>query len=258
MQPLTVALVQQPLAWHDHAANRAALGAAIDSLGTGVDLILLPEMFSTGFTMQPELVFETMHGDTVAWMRQHAHATGAVVCGSLALRTDDGRFVNRCVWVRPDGTIAHYDKRHLFRMSGEHEHYAAGAERVIVEVREWRVCLQICYDLRFPVWSRNRTDYDLLLYVANWPAARQHAWATLLQARAIENLAYVVAVNRVGADPNGLTYDGGSCVVGPTGEMLLQARTLACTPQLTLDGAGLAGYRAQFPAWRDADGFTIA
>ena len=257
MQPVTIALVQQELAWHDHAANRRMLGAAISGIGAAVDLIVLPEMFSTGFTMAPEAVYETMTGDTVAWMQMQAAATGAVLCGSLALRAEDGRFVNRCMWVRPDGAVTHYDKRHLFRMSGEHEHYAAGAGRVIVELRGWRVCLQICYDLRFPVWSRNRGDYDALLYVANWPAARQHAWSTLLQARAIENLADVIAVNRVGTDANGFAYAGGSCVVSPQGDTLLQAGAFACTPTTTLDGNLLETCRSTFPAWRDADDFAI-
>lgn len=257
MQPLTVALLQQELAWHDHAANRRVLGTAIAAIGKPVDLIVLPEMFSTGFTMQPELVHETMTGETVAWLQDQAHASGAVVCGSLSMRNDAGRFVNRLMWMRPDGTHTHYDKRHLFRMSGEHEHYAPGGDRVIVTLREWRICLQVCYDLRFPVWSRNRGDYDALLYVANWPAARQHAWATLLQARAIENQSYVIAVNRVGVDGNRLAYDGGSCVLSPSGETLVLARTLSCTPVMTLDGDVLTSYRAAFPAWRDADEFSI-
>ena len=257
MQPLTVALMQQELAWHDPATNRRALGTAMSAIGRTVDLIVLPEMFSTGFTMQPEVAHETMKGETVAWMREQAKACNAVVCGSLAMRLDDGRFVNRFLWMRPDDSHVHYDKRHLFRMSGEHEHYVAGGDRVIVELNGWRICPQICYDLRFPVWSRNRADYDLLLYVANWPAARQHAWTTLLQARAIENLAYVVAVNRVGGDANNFAYDGGSTVISPTGETLLSAGTVVSAPVVTIDGATLETYREKFPAWRDADDFSI-
>ena len=254
--PLQVALVQSALVWHDPAANRDHLAHALANLTGATDLIVLPEMFSTGFTMRPEQAFETMDGETVAWMRMQARTAHAVVCGSLAMRVHD-RFVNRFLWVRPDGELQHYDKRHLFRMSGEHEHYASGGQRLIVELNGWRVCPLVCYDLRFPVWSRNRDDYDLLLYVANWPAPRQLAWETLLRARAIENLAYVVGVNRIGSDGNGFAFAGGSSAIGPSGEQLLHAGRDAVVQRVALDAGLLVAYRAQFPAWRDADAFTL-
>lgn len=265
MQPLRLALVQAALAWHDPAGNRARLGEMISARAAGVDVIVLPEMFSTGFTMQPEQAHETMDGESVAWMRAQAAATGAVVCGSLSMRdgTAAGNsFLNRFLWVRPDGSIEQYDKRHLFRMSGEHEHYAAGSARLVVSHRGWRICPLVCYDLRFPVFSRNAfeggtADYDLLLYVANWPAPRQVAWETLLAARAIENLSYVVGVNRVGTDGNGFAFDGGTAAFGFAGEQLLLARSQAGVYVVELDAAALATHRERFPAWRDADAFTL-
>ncbi len=255
-QPLRVVLVQCALTWHDPAANRQHLTQVLAGLAGTADLIVLPEMFSTGFTMTPALAFETMDGATVAWLRTQARATNAVVCGSLAMRVAHG-FVNRFLWAQPDGELCHYDKRHLFRMSGEHEHYASGGQRLIVQLNGWRICPLVCYDLRFPVWSRNRDDYDLLLYVANWPAPRQLAWDTLLRARAIENLAYVVGVNRVGSDGNGFEFAGGSCAIGPAGEQLLLAGADAAIHRVELDAAALVAYRARFPAWRDADAFTL-
>ncbi len=267
MQPLRLALVQAALAWHDPAANRAQLGSLIAARAGSVDVVVLPEMFSTGFTMQPEQAHETMDGESVAWMRAQAAATGAVVCGSLAMRQDGGdaggsAFVNRFLWVRPDGSIEQYDKRHLFRMSGEHAHYGAGGARLVVEHCGWRICPLVCYDLRFPVFSRNAfaggtADYDLLLYVANWPAPRQVAWETLLAARAIENLSYAVGVNRVGTDGNGFAFDGGSAAFGPAGEQLLLARGQVGVYVVELDGAALQAHRERFPAWRDADAFTL-
>ena len=268
---LRLLLVQAELAWQDPASNRMHLGAliagydsSVDRAAAGsrhVDLIVLPEMFSTGFNMQPELASETMDGATVAWMRAQAAATGAVICGSLAMQTNTG-FVNRFLWMRPDGSFEHYDKRHLFRMSGEHEHYAAGRDRLIVELSGWRFCPLVCYDLRVPVFSRNGAgagtlDYDVLLYVANWPAPRQYAWETLLAARAIENLSYVVGVNRVGNDGNGFAFDGGTCAIGPAGEQLLLARAQTGVHEVLLSAAMLQPHRERFPAWRDADSFSL-
>ena len=176
-------------------------------------------MFSTGFSMDAAALAEDMDGPTIGWMREEAAAMGCVLAGSLIVR-EGGRHFNRLVWARPDGTLAHYDKRHLFRMAGEQQHYAAGDRRLVVEIKGWRVCPMVCYDLRFPVWSRNRGDYDLLLYVANWPARRAHAWSALLRARAIENLSYVVGVNRIGRDGNGTSYAGDSVALDFLGQPL--------------------------------------
>jgi predicted amidohydrolase len=252
---LNVVLVQADLAWHEAAENRRRLDAMLAAVA-GADLVVLPEMFASGFTMQPEQVAETMAGHSVAWLRAQAARLGAVVCGSLALR-DGNAFVNRFLWATPAGELAHYDKRHLFRMSGEHLHYAAGARRAVFVQRGVRVLPQVCYDLRFPVFARSRGDYDLLVCVANWPAARQAAWDTLLRARAIENQCYVVGVNRVGSDGNGIAYAGGSTACGPAGEQFVLAREQPAVLAVTLDFAALAAQRAAFPAWRDADAFRL-
>lgn len=255
MRTLNVALVQADLHWHDPAANRALFDDLIGDVEA--DLIVLPEMLSTGFTMASEDVAETMGGDTVAWLRDLAARTGATVAGSLVIR-DAGSCYNRLVWMPPDGRETIYDKRHLFRMAGEHEHYVAGESRVNVQLGDWRVRLSVCYDLRFPVWLRSRGDYDALLCVANWPAARQTAWNALLRARAVENLCYTIAVNRIGRDGNGVDYRGGSGVYGPEGDPLAEVFDRDAVVTVSLDLDELDAYRRQFPAWRDADGFEIA
>jgi omega-amidase len=200
---------------------------------------------------------ETMDGPTVPWMQQQASHCGAAIYGSLIIN-EDGRFFNRGAFVRPDGTITTYDKRHLFRMAGEHEHFSPGRKRVVVEYSGWRILLQVCYDLRFPVFSRNRNDHDLMLYVANWPAARRSPWSQLLPARAIENQSYVVGVNRVGMDGKGIHYMGDSVVIDPKGELLS-----ACRPSseemitAILSHDALMDFREKFPAAMDADSFEI-
>jgi predicted amidohydrolase len=213
-------------------------------------------MFSTGFSMDAETLAEDMDGPTIGWMREEAAALGCVVTGSLIVR-DAERCFNRLVWARPDGSLEHYDKRHLFRMASEQRHYAAGGRRLVVEVKGWRVCPMICYDLRFPVWSRARNDYDALLYVANWPQRRAHAWTTLLKARAIENLCYVIGVNRVGKDGNGATYAGDSVALDFLGQPLSSEGGGERVETAVLDLESLQAYRQGFPALLDADRFEI-
>jgi omega-amidase len=253
---LRVTLVQTEIAWQEPAANRRSLAAHFRGLAGHTDLIVLPEMFSTGFSMDAERLAEPMDGPTVGWMREEAAALGVAITGSLIVR-DDGRCYNRLVWVRPDGTIEHYDKRHLFRIANEHHHYSAGEDRLVVELKGWRVCPLVCYDLRFPVWSRNRGDYDLLLYVANWPQRRATAWHTLLRARAIENACYVVGVNRVGRDGNGTTHAGDSVVLDFLGQPLSSEGGGDRVETAVLDLESLEGFRKSFPVHLDADGFDI-
>ncbi len=253
---LRVTLVQTELAWQDPAANRHRLAAHFRGLVGHTDLVVLPEMFSTGFSMAAAELAEDMDGPTVDWMREEAAALGCVIAGSLIVR-DGGRCYNRLVWARPDGSLEHYDKRHLFRLAGEQEHYAAGTRRLVVALKGWRVCPMICYDLRFPVWSRSRGDYDLLLYVANWPQRRALAWSTLLRARAIENQSYVVGVNRIGKDGNGTTYAGDSVAVDFLGQPLSSEGGGDRVETAVLDLESLRAYRDSFPAHLDADRFEL-
>lgn len=259
MQPLSVAIVQAELAWHDPAANRAAFDARIDALDGPPQLIVLPEMFATGFTMDAPGQAESMDGPAVAWLSATAKRTGAAVCGSLVIE-DRGRHYNRFVLAQADGSLAAtYDKRHLFRLAGEGEHYAAGRDLVTIRVGDWRLRPMVCYDLRFPVWSRRRRDddFDLLVYVANWPSPRHHAWETLLRARAIENQCYVVGVNRIGTDGNDVPYAGGSAVVDYLGQDLVNLRDRADSAVVELDAAQLEKFRDRFPFAVDADRFEI-
>ncbi|OON67737.1 amidohydrolase [Hymenobacter sp. CRA2] len=258
MSDLTVSFVQSATQWHDPAANRATLTAHIAEISVPTDLIVLPEMFSTGFTMAAADWAEPVEGPTLAWMRELAAERDAVVTGSV-ITHDEGHYYNRLLWVRPDGTYSHYDKRHLFRMAGEHEVYTAGQQRLVEEWRGWRICPLVCYDLRFPVWSRNdqQQPYDLLLYVANWPAARRTAWITLLRARAIENLAYTMGVNCVGLDLNGQPYDGDSALLDMKGEYLVEVGNQETGITRTLRRADLEAYRCRFPALLDADEFEL-
>ena len=256
---LTVTLVQADLHWHEPAANRAQFDALLGALPAPTDLIVLPEMFTTGFSMAAANLAETMQGPTVAWLRATAAHHGAVVTGSVIIRDGDA-FHNRLLCVRPDGTLAYYDKRHLFTFAGEHHTYAAGQRAPLVEVwRGWRICPLICYDLRFPVWSRNpaAAPYDLLLYVANWPTVRRRPWQVLVQARAIENLAYVAGVNRVGTDGLGHAYAGDSALLDMRGEYLAEAGDAVGTFTRTLSRTGLEDFRLKFPALQDGDAFAL-
>ena len=253
---LELALIQTSLAWHDAAANRAHFQALLQQ-ARGADLVILPEMFSTGFSMRSAELAEAEDGPTTVWLREQAQRIGAVICGSLIIQAADGSYRNRLLWARPDGSLAQYDKRHLFRMAGEHKHYAAGTEQVLLELKGWRVRPLICYDLRFPVWSRDAGGTDLLLYTANWPGARRQHWNRLLPARAIENLCYVAAVNRVGEDGKGHAYSGDSQVLDFQGDTLLAAGEGDGVFRTRLSAEPLAAYRERFPAHLDADGFAL-
>ena len=255
MRDLTVALIQEDLVWQDPAANRRLFEARLEQV-TAADLVVLPEMFTTGFTMAAKDHSETMDGATVTWMQEQATARSMTVAGSLII-AEQGRHYNRLIVAAPDAPLQCYDKRHLFRMAEEHAHYTAGRERVIATVGDWRVALQVCYDLRFPVFSRNRDDYDLLLYVANWPAARHTAWETLLRARAMENLSYCAGVNRVGRDGASVAYQGGSVILDFIGTDLAAAGDVAGIAQARLSAAALQRFRRKFPAHLDADDFSL-
>lgn len=256
VMPLRVALIQTELVWQDAPANRQQLAARIAACA-GAGLIVLPEMFTTGFSMQSDAIAEP-EGDTLAWLIQQAALSGAALCGSVATRSGDD-CVNRCYFVTPQGQVRRYDKKHLFRMAGEHQAYRAGTERVVVHYLGWRILLQVCYDLRFPVFSRSRNDYDIALYVANWPAARSHAWRTLLQARAIENQAFVLGCNRVGTDGNTVAYSGDSLIVDYLGQPVAQVKPGEDSMlSAELDYVKLLQYRQQFPAMLDADPFTLS
>lgn len=257
MQNLTISLIQTELHWQQPAQNRAMLAQKMAPLVGKTDLIILPEMFSSGFSMAPAQVAEPEEGPSVQWLKQQAAELKAAIAGSLAIRTETG-YANRLFLVSPEGEVQSYDKRHLFRMGDEHSHYQAGQQRQLLHYRGWRILPLICYDLRFPVFSRNCNDYDLLICVANWPAPRRHPWRTLLQARAIENLCYVAGVNRVGTDGNGLAYSGDSMLVDFKGEAQLDGS--AGEPFVvshTLSLEALQQFREAFPAHLDADRFNL-
>ena len=256
MSTLRISLVQAALHWHDADANRALFAEALDSLDGPTDLVILPEMFTTGFTMQAAGQAEPMDGPSVRWMQSQAENRHTAVCGSLIIESD-GRYYNRFVFADPGGALHCYDKRHLFRLAKEERHYAAGRRREVFEYRGVRICPQICYDLRFPVWSRNRGDYDLLIYVANWPQPRHLAWQTLIRARAIENQSYVAAVNRVGSDGNDLPYRGGSAVIDFLGQDVIDLGDEATTASVEIDFDRQRAFRERYPFHRDADAFEL-
>jgi omega-amidase len=263
---ITIAAVQTSLYWEDREANLKMFSLLLDAATGQEDVFVLPEMFTTGFSMKPQLFAEPMEARTLDWMRTHAAQHNAVITGSFIVQ-EDGRYFNRLMWVRPDGSYAFYSKRHLFTMGGEDKHYAPGLGKIIVDLHGWKICPLICYDLRFPVWSRNRwmangdlltADYEVLLYVANWPEVRAHAWKTLLMARAIENLSYVVGVNRVGNDGNFIYHSGDSALLDFRGEPI---KTAVIGSQEIISShlsyQLLQEFRKAFPAGRDADQFTI-
>ena len=252
---MKVSVIQHNTIWHDIEANKQALEPLI-AQAADADLIMLPEMFSTGFNMQPSRLAEPVDGPTTQWLRQQAAKAQAAICGSIIVE-HNGLYYNQMLFAHPDGRLDRYNKRHLFRMAGEHKRYAPGQQRVVVDYKGWRIMLLVCYDLRFPVWSRClNADYDLIALCASWPAARTFAWETLLPARAIENQCYVAACNRAGADGNGYEHLGRSAIYSPKGERLAMAadgQTSIATATLNLDE--LRQFRKSFPAWADADAF---
>ena len=256
MQDLSVSIIQSPLHWRDAPANRAHFDSLIADIKTPTDLVVLPETFTTGFTMDAAACAETMDGDTVAWMKLLAQDFQMTLCGSLIIE-ESGDYYNRLIWTFPDGKIGHYDKRHLFRMVDEHKHFSAGSERPIFKLNGWRIRPLICYDLRFPVWSRGIDDFDLMVVIANWPAARQTAWQVLLPARAVENQCYVAGVNRCGEDGNGVAYAGDSIIGDYLGGTLASIGTEPGIISAELSMSALNRYREKFPAYMDGDQFEI-
>lgn len=256
---MRITLIQSDIIWGDPQANRLAVDRLIASENqhARTDMYILPEMFSTGFATSEEDLIEDEPSASLEWMKTKAAELDAAICGSIALRLQDGRRVNRLYFVRPDGSADFYDKRHLFGYGGETRRFSAGKERVIVEYKGLRFLLAVCYDLRFPVWLRNRADYDAIIIVASWPESRRFAWDTLLKARAIENQCYVLAVNRTGKDPNCI-YNGGSCLISPTGEELAMAEDgRECQVCAEMDIDSLEHYRRSFPVLEDSDQHTI-
>ncbi len=263
MQDLKITLIQSDLHWEDIGANLAMFEEKIWQVGQ-TDVIVLPvEMFTTGFSMKANKFAEMMNLRTFKWMKQMADQTGALILGSFIAHVHE-RYYNRLLWMEPGGNFKTYDKRHLFRMAEEQTVYSQGESLLIGHWKGWRICPLICYDLRFPVWSRNRWNaslkkpsYDLLIYVANWPQVRSTAWETLLRARAIENLSYCIGVNRVGIDGNGIEYNGHSAIIGPKGDTIFSVEGVEAIKTLELNAHALQAYRDRFPAFLDADDFTI-
>lgn len=253
---MKISILQLDTFWHDKQKNLDVVERMV-SQNTGSDIYVLPEMFATGFSNEVEKLGEPIDGMIVSQMKKIASQNNVAICGSLILE-DGGKYYNSFLFVKPEGGIVRYDKRHLFRFGGEADMFSAGENRVVVDYKGFRILLQVCYDLRFPVWSRNHNDYDMIFYIANWPDSRRKVFDTLVKARAIENQAFVVAVNRVGTDGADLNYDGGSCFVDFKGEYIRQcADNKECVQTADLNLEDLKAFREKFPAWRDADDFTI-
>ena len=253
---MKIALIQTHLIWENALENRSHLAQKITGFMEDVDLIVLPEMFSTGFTMHPKNVAETMQGETVSWLQHLAKAKNAAITGSLVIE-EDGKFYNRMVFVFPDGKIQHYDKRHLFSLAGEHHEFTSGTDKLIVEYKGWKICPLICYDLRFPVFSRNTEEYDLLIYVANWPKSRRNAWNALLTARAIENMSYTIGMNRIGTDENDNSYSGDSQIIDCMGNHTLEPQQSDEVFIIELDKKHQDRNRKKFSFLNDADQFEL-
>ena len=249
-------MLQTDTRWHDPEWNRGLFSDLLDEVPNNSSLVILPEMFSTGFTMDSLNRAETMNDQTVGWMLEKANAIDAAICGSLII-SENTKVYNRLIWASPHGELFFYDKRHLFRMANEHRFFSPGTDRLIVEHCGWRIAPSICYDLRFPVWLRNRDDYDLTIFVANWPSKRQIAWSTLLRARAIENVSYSCGVNVTGVDGAGVEYAGGSSIFDPVGEPIAEHFEDRVVATHTLSGAFLVETRTNFPANLDNDKFSI-
>ena len=270
MSTLTITTIQTNLHWENKQANLLLLEDRLRNLEQKTEIVVLPEMFSTGFSMRPQDLAETMEGETVMWMKEMAAEYRIVLTGSIIIE-EEGKFFNRLIWMLPNGQSAHYDKRHLFAFAGEDKFYSPGNKRLIAQVKGWKINLQVCYDLRFPVWGRQQLqttattstgaeqslEYDILLYVANWPQRRSHAWKTLLCARAIENQSYVVGVNRVGKDGNDIYHSGNSMVVDPLGEVMYHMADEEDSFTITLQKEHLETVRTKFPFWKDADDFNL-
>ena len=270
MSQLTITTIQTNLVWEDKVANLQLLEEKINAIEEKTEIVVLPEMFSTGFSMQPQLFAETMEGETVDWMRRIAEDKRIIVTGSIIIK-EENHFYNRLIWMLPNGDVGFYNKRHLFAYGEEDKHYTAGNKRLIASVKGWKINLQVCYDLRFPVWARQAApslpppkveekanpEYDVLIYVANWPERRSHAWKTLLCARAIENQCYVVGVNRVGTDGHNINYSGNSLVIDPLGEVLYHMAEEEDIFTITLQKEWLEEVRTKFPFWKDGDDFRL-
>jgi omega-amidase len=259
MEDLRITFIQTALYWENPAANRKMFEKLFDSITVQSDIIILPEMFTTGFTMNAASGAEAMNGETAQWMCRWAAKKNCVVTGSMIIR-GNGKYFNRLLWTKPDGDVETYNKRHLFRLPGEEKVYSSGERKLITKIKGWKICPLICYDLRFPVWSRRteKEDYDVLLYVANWPNRRINAWRQMLPVRAIENQSYVIGVNRIGTDGNGVEHTGESAVYDFTGEKLSGSATAAeMTETVTLSYEALASFRKSYPFYLDADRFEL-
>jgi len=253
---MKIALIQSSLSWENPKSNRNHFEEKINSITDKVDLIVLPEMFSTGFTMNPKAVAETMEGETVSWMQSLVKAKNCAITGSVVIQ-ENNNFYNRLLFVFPSGEIQFYDKRHLFTLAGEEKVYTSGKQKLIVEYNGWKICPLICYDLRFPVFARNVEDYDLLIYVANWPKSRIQAWDTLLKARSVENMCYTVGVNRVGFDDNNLEYDGHSQALDFIGNHTLEPQETEAVFIVELNKEKLLEIRKKLGFLNDSDSFEL-
>jgi predicted amidohydrolase len=256
MKNLSISAIQTNLFWEDKKANLDYLEKKIAALPQNQDLIILPEMFTTGFSMNPEKLAEKPNGPTFNWLQQKAKQSNAAITGSYIVQDQD-RYYNRLVWMLPNGQFYTYDKKHLFSLSEEPKHYTAGEKKLIIDYKGWRICPLICYDLRFPVWSRNRENYDLLIYVANWPEKRAHHWRSLLMARAIENQAYTIGVNRIGYDGNQLYHSGNTSIIDYAGNILHHMSHVEGIANIELDCAPQQAFRKQFRFLADQDDFVI-
>ena len=255
-ETLKIALIQSSLVWESPKENRLLFSKKIDDVSKDVELIVLPEMFTTGFTMSPEHIDEKEGLETISWMKEKAVETGAAIIGSIIFNEKDNHY-NRLYFIQPDGTLDYYDKRHTFTLAGEHKKYKAGDRLALVDFKGFRFCPLICYDLRFPVWSRNISDYDVLLYVANWPEPRINAWDTLLEARAIENMSYCVGVNRTGLDSNGNNYIGHSAVYDALGKQLAFSPKEEALIEVVISKSHIRDTRDKLRFLEDRDEFNI-
>ena len=269
MKDLKITMIQSDLHWENKELNLNMFSEKLNNIFEDTDLIILPEMFTTGFSMQPAKYGESMDGLTIRWMKEKAKEKGCAITGSI-IYEESGKYFNRLIWVTAEGNISSYDKRHLFRMGNENDCYTAGNKRILLDLKGWKICPIICYDLRFPVWSRNKLiknnpaeatysyEYDLLIYIANWPEIRRYPWKSLLTARAIENQCFVVGLNRIGKDGNGIYHSGDSAIIEPKGEIISNTKPHEeSTETITLNSADLISYRKSFPSILDADTFEI-